>query len=251
LRNALERAGEAGRPVGSGCRVERRRCDAGIPRPGSVAPSKQGPVDPPAQQYGCLMAPQALIKISQSWSIVQGVTNRSLFLGTRPTPVRNHSSDASGSNARQPWWLRSRRLARASPEWRSSIETQRLGADGGARRTRSSASCLRPPRLPAPGRVSLLPTSTLRVASMALVETQQLRMLERLRRAGTHPVTLGELRTAGIDFPAVVLSELEIHGHAVDRVYTHGRLIGVRLHQTNAPDTPVSQWRQRWHWPSR
>jgi hypothetical protein len=48
---------------------------------------------------------------------------------------------------------------------------------------------------------------------MALAETQQLRMLERLRSAGK-PLTLGELRAGGIDFPAVVISELELHGYA-------------------------------------
>jgi hypothetical protein len=47
---------------------------------------------------------------------------------------------------------------------------------------------------------------------VALAETQQLRMLERLRRTGEQPVTLAELRAGGIDFPAVVLSELEING---------------------------------------
>ena len=43
---------------------------------------------------------------------------------------------------------------------------------------------------------------------MTLAETQQLRMLERLRRAGTQPLTLGELRAGGIHFPAVVIGEL-------------------------------------------
>jgi hypothetical protein len=86
---------------------------------------------------------------------------------------------------------------------------------------------------------------------MALVEAQQLRMLERLRDAGKQPVTLSELRAARIDFPAVVISELEINGYTIDRVYEHGRLIGVRLLETDAPDTPISGWRQRWRRPSR
>ena len=63
---------------------------------------------------------------------------------------------------------------------------------------------------------------------MAIAETQQLRMLERLRRAGKQPVTLRELRAGGIDFPAVVLSELELNGYAIERVHDHGRMIGVR-----------------------
>jgi hypothetical protein len=64
---------------------------------------------------------------------------------------------------------------------------------------------------------------------VALVETQQLRMLERLRRAGAQPVTLGELRAGQIAFPAVVISKLELNGHAIERIYEHGRPIGVRL----------------------
>jgi hypothetical protein len=86
---------------------------------------------------------------------------------------------------------------------------------------------------------------------MALVETQQMRMIERLRRAGKQPVTLGELRAGGIDFPAVVLSELEINGYLIERIHEHGRLIGVRLLETDTPDAPASRWRQRWRRPSR
>jgi hypothetical protein len=73
---------------------------------------------------------------------------------------------------------------------------------------------------------------------MALADIQQLRMLERLRGAGTQPVTLGELRGGGIDFPAVVISELELHEYAIERVYEHGRLIGVRLLATKPPIHP-------------
>ncbi len=80
---------------------------------------------------------------------------------------------------------------------------------------------------------------------MALVESQQVRMLARLRSAGTQPVTLGELRGGGIDFPAVVLSELEIKGYVIERVHQHGRLSGVRLIETDTPDAPASRWRQR------
>ena len=86
---------------------------------------------------------------------------------------------------------------------------------------------------------------------MALADTQQLRMLERLRSAGTRPVTLGELRGGGIDFPAVVVSELELHGYAIERVYEDGRQIGVRLLSTEASDTPTSRRRDRWRRGSR
>jgi hypothetical protein len=33
----------------------------------------------------------------------------------------------------------------------------------------------------------------------------------------------------GIDFPAAVVSELELNGYVIERVYDHGRLVGVRL----------------------
>ncbi len=86
-------------------------------------------------------------------------------------------------------------------------------------------------------------------SSVALVETQQLRMLERLRHAGEQPVTLGELRAGGIDFPAVVLSELEINGYVIERLHEHGRLIGVRLLENDAPPMRPQGWRQRWRRP--
>jgi hypothetical protein len=85
---------------------------------------------------------------------------------------------------------------------------------------------------------------------MALAEPQQLRMLERLRRAGKQPVTLGELRAGGIHFPAVVIGELELNGYAIERVYDRGRLIGVRLLDTKASD-PRERWRHRWRRRSR
>jgi hypothetical protein len=87
--------------------------------------------------------------------------------------------------------------------------------------------------------------------SMALVETQQLRMLEQLRHAGKRPMTLDQLRAAGIDFPAVVIGELELNGYVIERVYEHGRLLGVRLLETEAPDAPTTRRRHRWRQPSR
>ena len=90
-----------------------------------------------------------------------------------------------------------------------------------------------------------------RSLSMALAETQQLRMLERLRSAGQQPVTLDQLRAGGIDFPAVVIGELELNGYVIERVYEHGRQIGVRLLETEAPDPPASRRRPRWRRVSR
>ena len=86
---------------------------------------------------------------------------------------------------------------------------------------------------------------------MTLADTQQQRMLERLRRAGDQPVAFAELRAGGIDFPALVVSELQLNGYAIDRVYERGRLVGVRLFKPEPPYTPAAHrrrlrlWRQR------
>jgi hypothetical protein len=72
--------------------------------------------------------------------------------------------------------------------------------------------------------------------SMTL-DSQQQRMLERLRRAGGQPVTYGELREEGIAFPAAVASELELNGYAINRVYVAGRFVGVRVIEP-APPAP-------------
>ena len=73
---------------------------------------------------------------------------------------------------------------------------------------------------------------------MAPIETQQLRRLEQLRRAGKQPITLDQLRAGGIDFPAVVIGELELNGYVIERVHEQGKLHGVRLLETEAPDRP-------------
>jgi hypothetical protein len=69
--------------------------------------------------------------------------------------------------------------------------------------------------------------------------------LERLRNAGNQPLTLDLLRAGGIDFPAVVIGELELNGYVIERVYEHSRQIGVRLQETEAPDPPASRRRHR------
>ena len=81
---------------------------------------------------------------------------------------------------------------------------------------------------------------------MPPIETQQVRMLERLRQAGTQPMTLDQLRAGGIDFPAVVIGELELNGYVIERVHEQGKLLGVRLLETETPDPPTTRRRQRW-----
>ena len=84
------------------------------------------------------------------------------------------------------------------------------------------------------------------IATIALTNIQQPRTLERLRLAGEEPVTLKQLRAAGIDFPAVVIGELELNGYAVERTHDRGRLIGVRLRELDASDTASCRPRRRW-----
>ncbi len=86
---------------------------------------------------------------------------------------------------------------------------------------------------------------------MTPADTQQQRLLERLRQAGHQPVAFAELHAGGIAFPAAVLSELELNGYAIERVYDHRRLIGVRLLEPEPPDAPAAH-RRRWPpWPDR
>jgi GNAT superfamily N-acetyltransferase len=77
---------------------------------------------------------------------------------------------------------------------------------------------------------------------------QQQRMLERLSRAGLTPVTFAELRVGGIDFPAAVVSELELNGYEFERVHDGVRLIGVRPLELEGCDTAVAHRRHRWPW---
>jgi hypothetical protein len=50
---------------------------------------------------------------------------------------------------------------------------------------------------------------------------------------------------------AVVLSELELIGYPTERVYDHGRLVGVRLLDSEPRYTPAGHlWRWR-PWPHR
>ena len=81
---------------------------------------------------------------------------------------------------------------------------------------------------------------------MTPADSQQQRMLERLRRAGDRPVAFTELRAGGIDFPAAVLSELELSGHTIERVHEDGRLVGVRLLEPEPSDAPAPRRRHRW-----
>jgi hypothetical protein len=83
---------------------------------------------------------------------------------------------------------------------------------------------------------------------MALTDSQQRRLLELLLQAGRQPVAFAEMRAGGIDFPAAVVSELELNGYAIERVYEQRRLVGVRLVDPELPDTPATSWRP---WPRR
>jgi hypothetical protein len=65
---------------------------------------------------------------------------------------------------------------------------------------------------------------------------QQALVLDALRRAAGAPVSYAELREAGIDLPASVVSELELAGVAIERCVGAGRgVVGVRLDPANEP----------------
>ena len=82
---------------------------------------------------------------------------------------------------------------------------------------------------------------------MTLADVQQQRLLERLREAGDQPVAFAELHAGGIDFPAAVISELELNGYVIERVYDHGRLVGVRLLQPEPRDLLAAPRQRRPH----
>jgi hypothetical protein len=80
---------------------------------------------------------------------------------------------------------------------------------------------------------------------MTLADVQQQRLLERLRKAGEQPVGFAELHAGGIAFPAAVVSELELNGYVIERVYDHRRLVGVRLLQPEPRDLLAALRRRR------
>jgi len=89
-----------------------------------------------------------------------------------------------------------------------------------------------------------------RIRSITLADTQEQRLLELLRQAGEQPVAFAELRAGGLDFPAAVVSELELNGCAIQRVYEDGRMVGVRLLKSEPAQAPAAHRRRR-PWPHR
>ena len=75
------------------------------------------------------------------------------------------------------------------------------------------------------------------------LEAQQALLVDALRRAGGKPVSYAELRAAGIELPASVVSELELAGLPIERCLggAHGerRLVGVRL--AELPGGPIER----------
>ena len=78
---------------------------------------------------------------------------------------------------------------------------------------------------------------------MTPTDAQQQQLLEQLRQAGDEALPFAALHAAGLTFPAAVVSELELTGYVIQRVYEHGRLIGVRLLE---PEPPVASAAPRW-----
>jgi hypothetical protein len=77
-----------------------------------------------------------------------------------------------------------------------------------------------------------------------VLEAQQATLIGALRRAGGRPVSYAELRDAGVELPASVVSELEMAGAPIERCFggAHGErhVIGVRLAESG-PELAPSQ----------
>jgi hypothetical protein len=87
-------------------------------------------------------------------------------------------------------------------------------------------------------------------SSTARGDTLQQRLLERLRAVSPEPVSFTDLRSGGFDFPAAIVSELELSCYPVDRVYRGGVLVGVRLLEPDEVEPePGHQGRRRRSWP--
>lgn len=68
------------------------------------------------------------------------------------------------------------------------------------------------------------------------LDHQQAQVLGALRRAAGAPVSYAELREAGVELPASVVSELELAGVGIERCFGAGRGgVGVRLDPANDP----------------
>jgi hypothetical protein len=89
------------------------------------------------------------------------------------------------------------------------------------------------------------------VAASSRVDTQQQRVLDRLRQSGGRAVTFAELHAAGVDFPAAVVTELELAGFAIERVFEAGRPVGVGLLEPERVDLSAPHSRRRWPWSRR
>lgn len=74
---------------------------------------------------------------------------------------------------------------------------------------------------------------------MRIADSQQQRLLDQLRQADGRPIPFAELRTGGVDFPAVVIAELELNGYRIERVLEQGRMTGVRLQSPEPANTPA------------
>ena len=77
-----------------------------------------------------------------------------------------------------------------------------------------------------------------KTGSLIPADSQQQQLLDRLRLSGA-PVTFAELRISGIHFPATVVSELQLGGYAFEHVHENGRMVGVRLLESEPTATPA------------
>jgi hypothetical protein len=83
------------------------------------------------------------------------------------------------------------------------------------------------------GAVSGLLIALLGTGRRGALDRQQMLLLDTLRRAAGAPVSYAQLQEVGVEFPASVISELELAGVIIERRYANARdarrFVGVRL----------------------
>jgi hypothetical protein len=92
-------------------------------------------------------------------------------------------------------------------------------------------------RAQGPSHATWNPRPTERPVAEQLVgaDAQQTLLLEQLRRAAGAPVSYRRLNDAGVEYPASVVTELELAGMPLERAYDGSRLLGVRLDPRGQP----------------
>lgn len=77
---------------------------------------------------------------------------------------------------------------------------------------------------------------------MGVYDDRREAAIKMLRAASSRPVSIEDLKAAGIDAPGSVIYELELAGEPIERVHEQGRLVGFRL--AAVPEPPADDRRR-------